>query len=68
MCCGLWLLIPASLCECPGLQVPVLADSGLIDARAGSLTFSGTMSVPEPTMATLSLLALAGLAARRRRQ
>lgn len=37
-------------------------------ATAGTLTVSGTMSVPEPTTATLSLLALAALAARRRRR
>lgn len=33
-----------------------------------TVTFNGTMPVPEPTTATLSLLALAGLAARRRRK
>ena len=33
-----------------------------------TVSFIGTMSVPEPTTATLSLLALAGLAARRRRK
>ena len=33
-----------------------------------TVTFNGTMPVPEPTTATLSLLALAGLAARRRRR
>lgn len=31
-------------------------------------SFTGTVAVPEPTTATLSLLALAGLAARRRRK
>lgn len=38
------------------------------NATAGTLTVSGIISVPEPTTATLSLLALAGLAARRRRK
>lgn len=33
-----------------------------------TVTFNGTMPVPEPTTATLSLLAIAGLAARRRRK
>ena len=33
-----------------------------------SLSYNGTVMVPEPTTATLSLLALAGLAARRRRK
>ena len=34
----------------------------------GTLTISGSASIPEPTTATLSLLALAALAARRRRK
>ena len=33
-----------------------------------TMGFTGTQSIPEPTTATLSLLALAGLAARRRRK
>ena len=37
--------------------------------KSASITFdSGTYSIPEPATATLSLLALAGLAARRRRK
>lgn len=52
------------------------ADGALIELDAGSaevtftdgtLSIGGTLSVPEPTTATLSLLALAVLAARRRR-
>lgn len=52
------------------------ADGELIELDAGSaevtftdgtLSIGGTLSVPEPTTATLSLLALAALAARRRR-
>ena len=44
-----------------------------IDNQGGNSNFAGfvvehTYSVPEPTTATLSLLALAGLAARRRRR
>ena len=38
------------------------------DADTGTLYFSATAPIPEPTTATLSLLALAGLAARRRRR
>ncbi|MBQ5664998.1 MAG: PEP-CTERM sorting domain-containing protein [Akkermansia sp.] len=34
----------------------------------GSVTIKNTQAVPEPTSATLSLLALAGLCARRRRK
>ena len=44
-----------------------------VDNRGGNSNFAGfvvehTYSIPEPTTATLSLLALAGLAARRRRK
>ena len=37
-------------------------------AGLASMGFTGTPAIPEPTTATLSLLALAGLAARRRRK
>ena len=38
------------------------------DKGSGTLYISATAPIPEPTTATLSLLALAGLAARRRRK
>lgn len=41
---------------------------GTITANGGSVTVKDTKLVPEPTTATLSLLALAALAARRRRR
>ena len=44
--------------------------TGTIDATAGSICVTNTqiVYVPEPATATLSLLALCGLAARRRRK
>ena len=54
-----------------------LVDGELVALNAGALSFSndggtvsikGSASIPEPTTATLSLLALAALAARRRRK
>jgi MYXO-CTERM domain-containing protein len=45
-------------------------NSGLVlsyNGTAGTVTITNTQAVPEPTTATLSLLALAGLCARRRR-
>ncbi|MDO4528532.1 MAG: PEP-CTERM sorting domain-containing protein [bacterium] len=49
----------------------MIGNTGAIDGKAFPVvTFSGKISpaIPEPTTATLSLLALAGLAARRRRK
>ncbi len=46
-------------------------NSGLVlsyNVTAGTVTITNTQAVPEPTTATLSLLALAGLCARRRRR
>lgn len=46
-------------------------NSGLVmqyDSEGGTVSITQTMAVPEPTTATLSLLALAALAARRRRK
>ena len=46
-------------------------NSGLVlsyNSEAGTVSISQTQAVPEPTSATLSLLALAGLCARRRRK
>ena len=45
---------------------PTTAAQGYVAITGGSVTYS-TAPIPEPTTATLSLLALAGLAARRRR-
>lgn len=42
--------------------------TGTITAEGGSITVTDSYVVPEPTTATLSLLALAALAARRRRK
>lgn len=44
--------------------------SGIISATGGTISVTGSqiIAVPEPTTATLSLLALCGLAARRRRK
>ncbi len=44
--------------------------SGIISATGGTISVTGSqiIAVPEPTSATLSLLALCGLAARRRRK
>ena len=39
-----------------------------LGSTSGSIKVDGTVSIPEPTTATLSLLALAGLAMRRRRK
>lgn len=50
-----------------GELVDLDAGSANVSLTNGSLTVSGTVTIPEPTTATLSLLALAGLAARRRR-
>ncbi len=41
--------------------------SGLITSEGGTITVTGSYNVPEPTGAALSLLALVGLASRRRR-
>lgn len=41
--------------------------SGFITAGGGTITVTGSYNVPEPTDAALSLLALVGLASRRRR-
>ena len=38
------------------------------NGTAGTVTITNTQAVPEPATATLSLLALAGLCARRRRK
>ncbi|MBR5331427.1 MAG: autotransporter-associated beta strand repeat-containing protein [Akkermansia sp.] len=49
----------------------LLGNSGLVlsyNGTAGTVTITNTQAVPEPTTATLSLLALAGLCARRRRR
>ena len=46
---------------------PTTAAQGYVAITGGSVAYS-TASIPEPTTATLSLLALAGLAARRRRK
>lgn len=46
-------------------------NSGLVlsyNSEAGTVSISHTQAIPEPTTATLSLLALAGLCARRRRK
>ena len=42
--------------------------SGVTVGEAKTLGINGIKTIPEPTTATLSLLALAGLAARRRRK
>ena len=42
--------------------------AGIAGTYSSITAYSGVVSVPEPTTATLSLLALAGLAARRRRR
>ena len=42
--------------------------SGTISATGGSISVTNSHAIPEPTTATLSLLALAALAARRRRK
>ena len=42
--------------------------AGIAGTYSSITAYSGVVSVPEPTTATLSLLALAGLAARRRRK
>ena len=42
--------------------------SGTVSSNGGSITITNSYTVPEPTTATLSLLALAGLAMRRRRK
>ena len=49
------------------LKLTETLDSGTY-AGLKTMGFTGTQSIPEPTTATLSLLALAGLAARRRRK
>ncbi|MBR1997755.1 MAG: PEP-CTERM sorting domain-containing protein, partial [Akkermansia sp.] len=49
-----------------GKKVSTISENVTYDNNTG--TFSVTASIPEPTTATLSLLALAGLAARRRRK
>ncbi len=54
-------LSPASMFSVEGWNVEVAT-------AAESTTLSLTKNVPEPTTATLSPLALAGLAARRRRK
>ena len=48
----------------------MIGEDTMMQFQNGSLTVTGlvTPMVPEPTTATLSLLALAGLAARRRRK
>ena len=45
-----------------------LIKTGTITAEGGSITVTESYVVPEPCTATLSLLALAALAARRRRK
>jgi len=44
------------------------ADLKALESAAGTAYLAATPAIPEPTTATLSLLALAGLAARRRRR
>jgi hypothetical protein len=44
------------------------ADGNTNVVLTATLTNNGSVTIPEPTTATLSLLALAGLAARRRRK
>ena len=50
-----------------GELIELDAASAEVTFTDGTLSIGGTLSVPEPTTATLSLLALAALAARRRR-
>lgn len=50
-----------------GELIELDAGSAEVTVTDGTLSIGGTLSVPEPTTATLSLLALAALAARRRR-
>lgn len=51
-----------------GEMIELDANSASVSFKDGSFSIKGTDSVPEPTTATLSLLALAALAARRRRR
>jgi hypothetical protein len=46
----------------------IVNTNAAFDATVKEMLAAATPSVPEPTTATLSLLALAGLAARRRRK
>ncbi|MBE6418011.1 MAG: PEP-CTERM sorting domain-containing protein [Akkermansiaceae bacterium] len=41
--------------------------TGTIEVNGGAIKVTNSQTIPEPATATLSLLALAGLAARRRR-
>ena len=51
-----------------GELIDLDAGSADVTFKNGTLSISSSGSVPEPTTATLSLLALAALAARRRRK
>ncbi len=50
-----------------GELIDLDASSATVSMENGMLSIRGTVTIPEPGTATLSLLALAGLAARRRR-
>ena len=54
--------------DAKGQLIDLLVHDAALSFNGGAIVLSGTASVPEPTTATLSLLALAALAARRRRK
>ncbi len=54
--------------DAKGQLIDLLVHDAELSFNGGAIVLSGTASVPEPTTATLSLLALAALAARRRRK
>ena len=60
--------VQISLVDAAGNSVSYKLNEMSVEAGSAAITVTGNLNIPEPTTATLSLLALVGLAARRRRK